>query len=251
MARYKIISCHVLWRELCHFAALSNNVFDFQFLKQGLHDTPGQLQRELQAAIDSAGSGYEALLIGYGLCSNGIAGITARKTRLVVVRAHDCITHLLGSKERYREYFDQHPGTYWYTPGWIDTGGQPGQARYEKLLASYVEKYGKKNAQYLMEMEQGWFKSYSNAAYIDLGFGATEEGKAYTQKCASWLGWKYDELKGDSGLLERFLAGAWNAEDFLIVEPGQQIVASYDEGVIRAIPGASAATPLVAAPKGG
>ena len=234
MARYKIIACHVLWRELCHFAAQSRNVFDFQFLQQGLHCTPDLLRTELQAAIDAVDGEVAAVLIGYGLCSNGVVGIRARGTRLVVARGHDCITHLLGSKERYRQYFDAHPGTYWYSPGWIDTSTQPGRERYEQTYQTYVEKYGEDNAQYLMEAEQGWFKEYSNAAYVDLGFGANEHYKQYTRDCARWLGWNYDELQGDPRLLQRFVAGEWNKEDFLIVEPGQRIVPSHDERIIKA-----------------
>jgi hypothetical protein len=236
MAKYKIIACHVLWREFCYFAALSDNVFLFHFLKQGLHCTPDLLRKELQAVIDAAEDDCDALLIGYGLCSNGIEGIVARKTRLVVVRAHDCITHLLGSRERYRQYFDAHPGTYWYSPGWIDTGSQPGQERYEQTLQAYTEKYGEENAAYLMEMEQGWFKEYSNAAYVDLGFGDHAARKQYTRQCADWLHWNYDELRGDPRLLQDLLAGAWNDADFLVVEPGQRIAASFDDRVIRAEP---------------
>jgi hypothetical protein len=234
MPRYKIIACHVLWREICYYASLSKNVFDFHFLKQGLHNTPDILKKELQESIDNTGDEFSAILIGYGLCSNGIVGIEARKTKLIVAKGHDCITHLLGSKERYKEYFDANPGTYWYTPGWIDTDGQPGQGRYERIYQSYVEKYGEDNAQYLMDMEQGWFKEYSNAAYTDLGFGTNDHYKEYSKQCAEWLGWDYDELQGDPRLIKSLVYGDWNSEDFLIVEPGQRIVASYDEGIIRA-----------------
>jgi hypothetical protein len=233
MARYQIIACHVLWRELCYYASLSRNVFDFRFLKQGLHNSPEVLRRELQRAIDETDGDFAAILIGYGLCSNGIEGIVARQQRLVVMRGHDCITPLLGSKERFRKYFDAHPGTYWYTPGWIDTDGQPSKKRYDRVYQTYVEKYGEDNAEYLMEMEQGWFKAYNNAAYVDLGFGENAHYKEYTQECARWLKWGYDELPGDPRLVQRFVAGDWNSEDFLVVEPGQTIVASHDERVIK------------------
>ena len=234
MARYKIIACHVLWRELCYYASLSRNIHDFHFLEQGLHDTPDLLRKELQDAIDAADGDYAALLVGYGLCSNGIEGIVSPGIPLVVAKGHDCITYLLGSKERYRQYFDSHPGTYWYTPGWIDTQAQPGRERYERVYRSYVDKYGEDNAQYLMEMEQGWFKEYSNAAYTDLGFAESDHHREYTRECADWLGWHYDELQGDPQLVKRLLEGDWNAEDFLIVEPGQKIVATHDESIIRA-----------------
>ncbi len=236
--RYLIIACHVLWRELCHLAAYSENTFDFVFLNQGLHDTPDQLRKELQAAIDAADTQtekhYEAILIGYGLCSNGIDGIAARNTKLVVPRGHDCITFFLGSKERYKEYFDANPGTYWYTAGWIDDTLQPSKERYDITLAYYTEKYDEENAEYLMEMESNWYKEYKNAAFIDYDFMDLEQYKKYTKECADYLKWNYDELKGDMSLLEAFLAGPmhWDDEKFLVIESGEQIAASHDERIV-------------------
>ncbi len=233
--RFHVIACHVLWRELCHFAALSPNVFDFTFLEQGLHNTPDILRERLQAAVDAVPEGScSAILVGYGLCSNGILGVVPRHTKLVVIKGHDCITHLLGSKERYREYFDAHPGTYWYSPGWIDQGGMPGVARFDRTYQAYVEQYGEENAKYLIETEHGWMKNYSNAAYVDLGFGDPSGHRAFTQECAEWLGWTCDLLEGDPALIQRFLAGDWDPEDTLVVEPGEVIAASHDETIIVA-----------------
>jgi hypothetical protein len=239
-----IIACHVFWRELCYYAALAPQVFQFHFLKQGLHCVPDTLRTELQRAIDTVEEDHlnggqdgvrenvDAILVGYGLCSNGLVGIQARTLPLVVPRGHDCITLLLGSKERYREYFDAHPGTYWYSPGWIDTSTQPSKERYERVLAHYVETYGEENAQYLMEASENWMTAYNTAAYVDLGIGDTERYKAYTRECAEWLNWKCDFLQGDPGLLRRFLEGPWDDNDFLVVQPGETIVASFDERVI-------------------
>jgi hypothetical protein len=237
MQKFHIISCHVLWRELCYFAALSENNFTFHFLKQGLHNTPDVLRSELQQAIDSARGDFSAILIGYGLCSNGLTGIRARDKKLVIMRGHDCITFLLGSKERYQQYFNKNSGTYWYSPGWIDDADMPGEARYNKLLADYVEKFGENNARYLMEIEQDWINKYSNAAFIDSGFIDTENYKKFTRECAAFLGWNYEELTGNPDLIKNFLAGNWNGKDFLIVKPGERVVASYDEGIIRAVKG--------------
>lgn len=232
MKRLHVISCHVIWRELCYFASISQNIFTFHFLKQGLHDTPDILRQKLQQAIDTADGDYSAVLIGYGLCSNGIVGIRACDKKLVIMRGHDCITFLLGSKERYQEYFEHYPGTYWYSPGWIDTSLMPGAERYQKALEIYIEKYGKDNAEYLMKMEQGWINKYSNAAYVDLGFYDTEDYKHFTQECAKYLGWNCDVLAGDPKLIINFLEGNWDSEDFLIVEPGQVVVASHDDRII-------------------
>ncbi len=233
---FGVIACHVLWRELCFFATRSPNVFDFRFLKQGLHDTPELLRTELQRVIDEEDGKHDALLIGYGLCSNGIQGIVARNTPLVCIRAHDCITVLLGSKERYREYFDSHPGTFWYSPGWIEDCPMPGKDRYEAALKTYCDLYGEESAKYLMESTETWIKNYGQACYVDLGVGGSDKYRQYTRQCADWLGWRYDELGGDPSLVERLLSGDWDAETFLVVNPGEEITASFDEGILKARP---------------
>jgi hypothetical protein len=152
------------------------------------------------------------------------------------MRGHDCITFLLGSKERYRDYFDRNPGTYWYSPGWIDQGDMPGKERYAASLNSYTETYGEENAEYLMRMEQQWISNYSKAAYVDLGFGDTQPLKKFTRECARFLGWECDILSGDPRLMIDFVQGNWANEDFLVVKPGETLVASHDERVIAADP---------------
>lgn len=37
--KYYIISCHVLWREICHYVSKSRNIYNVQFLKQGFDGT--------------------------------------------------------------------------------------------------------------------------------------------------------------------------------------------------------------------
>ena len=154
----------------------------------------------------------------------------------MIARAHDCVTHLLGSKERYRDYFDAHPGTYWYSPGWIEDHLAPGKERYELTRAEYRDKYGEDNADYLMELEQDWFKKYSTAAYVDFAIGNTDRFKSFTRGCADWLEWSYDELRGDPGLLADLLEGNWaDAERFLFVHPGFAIQPSNDSSILKAV----------------
>ena len=235
MSKFYIISCHVLWREISFLAARSRHTFLPHFLKQGLHNTPDILRQEVQTAIDAADKGeYDAILIGYGLCGKGIEGVRARSKPLVLMRGHDCITFLLGSKERYQEYFDAYPGTYWFSPGWIETTLMPGKERYEKICNSYREKYGEEAAEYLMESEQSWVKQYRRAVYVDWGMGDSPACQEYTRQCAEWLGWDMDCLAGNPRLMADFLESNWDEENFLIVQPGKTIFASHDKSVLRA-----------------
>jgi len=211
---------------------------DVVLMEQGLHDEPDRLRREVQETLqrtcDIQGRPYDASLLGYGLCSNGTVGLQAA-IPIVIPRGHDCITLLLGSKERYRAYFDSHRGTYWYSPGWIEAGKQPSRQRYELLLAEYTEKYGEDNAQYLLEVEQTWMKEYQWATYVDWGLVEAGRYKAYTKECAEFLGWQYDEQPGDAGLMQRFVDGVWAEHEFLTIAPGRRIAEDVtNEGIVRA-----------------
>jgi hypothetical protein len=236
--RLQFITCKVMQREAYYCAAHSKNVVDVVLMEQGLHDEPERLRAEVQKALDNTydiqGRPYDASLLGYGLCSNGIVGLSA-EIPIVVPRGHDCITLLLGSKDRYKEYFDSHRGVYWYSPGWIESGKQPSKERYEKLLEEYKEKYGDDNAQYLMEVEQSWIKEYNWATFIDWELTDSDGYKNYTKNCAEFLHWNYDELKGSPTLMQKLIDGDWHESEFLVVKPGRKITEDLtNDGIMKA-----------------
>lgn len=242
--KIKLIACEALYREFCLAIARSPHVVDSTFVGFGLHDTPSELRAALQAEIDACeGRGYDAIALGYGLCSRGTAELSARSVPIVMPRAHDCITLFLGSRARYNEEFTSHPGTYYYSAGWIERkDGEVQQgfvdethtARAQDRYAEYVEKYGEDNAKFLIEQEAQWSANYSRAVLIDMGIGNVEEYRRFTQCIAQSHGWEYAELKGDLSLVERLANGEWESEDFLRVEPGKRVIESFDQLVIRA-----------------
>ena len=236
--RLKVIACKVLMRELYTLAAKSNNVVDIIWLKQALHNEPDRLRAQLQTAIDrieGEEEQYDAILIGYGLCSNGIVGLHTQRTPLVIPRAHDCISLLLGSRKRYQELFDEHSGgIYWYSRGWLEHSLMPGKDRHDKQYQEYAEKYGEDNAQYLMDMEQGWMKEYNLAVGIWWPSIGREPVEGETRSSAEFLKWNCRMEEGSDALLWRMLEGHWDKEDFLVVPPGSKVVPSFTEGIVRA-----------------
>lgn len=270
--RYACICCEVLSRELCLAAAQADATVDLILMPQGLHNTPDALRARVQEEISRLEHGpehvvyenyavsqtkYDAILLGYALCSNGVVGLTSSNVPLVIPRGHDCITLLLGSKEAYREYFDSHHGIYWYSSGWIERTLQPGRERRELTLQHYTEKYGEDNAEFLMEMEQNWYKEYQWATYIDWALPTAERDRAFTRECAEYLGWNFDEVPGDRQLLYDFLNGQWDRERFLVVQPGECIEPSHDPTIVKACAGCAChgaaqiteTTPLVNSPQ--
>lgn len=232
-----VITCAVLEIEIEQLIRQSPGVVAFHRLPQGLHNTPDELRVHLQRTIETAeqDSTVDSIVLGYGLCSRGTEGVTTRRCLLVVPRAHDCITLLLGDKERYARYVEEHPGTYWYSPGWNKHHVPPGKKRFDLLRNQYVERYGPDNADYLMETEQGWFKDYQRAVWVDIGIGRTEENIAFTRECAQWLGWDFDEQQGESALLHDLLKGPWDDDRFLVLQPGQTLKMTADARVIEAV----------------
>ena len=106
--RLKLISCEILFREICHLVARSPHLIDVEFLPKGLHDIAGKgMCERIQSVLDAVDeSVYDATIMGYALCGMGLAGLTARTKPVVLPRGHDCITLFLGSRARYQEYFE-------------------------------------------------------------------------------------------------------------------------------------------------
>jgi hypothetical protein len=235
--RVVAVTCAVVEDELRELARGMDHVAHIAVLPQGLHNTPDELRTQLQCMITQMEEQYgpDAIVLGYGLCSRGTEGVTTRKARLVMARAHDCITLLLGSKERYAQYVRDHPGTYWYSPGWNKHHMPPGKERYEKLRAQYVEKYGQDNADFLMEAEQTWFSNYDRATFVDIGIAVSDQDLAHTRACAKWLGWTYDHQQGDPSLMRDLLTGPWDEQRFIVLEPGESMELSPDEKVVRKV----------------
>lgn len=195
----------------------------------------------LQAEIDKVEvEKYDAILLGYGLCNNGTRDLQA-KIPLVIPKAHDCITLLLGSKDAYRSFFDKNPGTYYLSPGWIErnTGEYEGAQSIPQQLGlssyeEYVSKYGEEDAQYIMETLGGGLNQYSKLAYIDTGTGDFTEYERESAERAAQNRWTYEKLIGSCVLLQKLFDGDWASSDFLIVEPGQTIKPTFNDDVLAA-----------------
>lgn len=230
-------------RELCLAAAQAEPIVDIQFLAFGLHNTPEKLRAGIQEAIDAADPAvYDYVVLAYGLCSRGTAEIEARNIPLVLPRAHDCITLFLGSRSEYDREFSQHPGTYYYSAGWIERKeGEVDQGGIMDVQASdmqarfleYVEKYGEDNAKYLIEQESEWQAKYTRAAFIETGVGPVESLRKFTSDLAADRGWEYSEIAGDVRLIHELVSGAWSTEDFLVVQPGEQVMESFSADIVK------------------
>ncbi len=230
-------------------AATAGSVVEVEFLRRGLHDMERSfMASRIQQAIDAVdpAAGYEAILLGYARCNDGLVGVTARSIPLVIPRAHDCITFFFGSRAAYRTYFDENPGTFFLTSGWSERNppqgsdyshpaygmqGVMGKLGLTETYDEMVEKYGKENADFLTATVGDLTKNYRRFVYLTMGIcdesSLVKAGRAEAER----RGWEFEERRGDISLLRRLFEGPWD-EGFLVVPPDRQIVARDDESIL-------------------
>lgn len=241
--RLKLISCEIFYREVCAVVSRSHHTIDVEFMPKGLHDIGcASMLERLQAALDRVDeSKYKAVLFGYGLCNNGIIGMTARSIPIVLPRAHDCITVFFGSGEKYLEYFHSNPGTYYKTTGWIERGEDAGELRQlsithqigmDRSFEELVEKYGEDNAKYLYDQLCNYVRNYGQLTFIEMGVESNGRFEQSVREDAAARGWKFDKVRGDISMLQRLVDGDWNEKEFLVVQPGQRVTVTYEDGII-------------------
>ena len=246
MRHFKILACKIFQRELAQVLLTCPHALDITFMRQDLHMNPNQLREALQREIDLIESGEdlhtnqrgfdqtEAILLGYGLCSNALAGIKSSRLPLVIPRAHDCVTHFMGSKECYAAYFHDVKGSFFYTQGWLDLELDIGQADLERKRSDYMERFDgdEDTVEYLLDVDREMLKNYRYITYITWPGLPSEGGVAKAQDIASETGLELLPYEGSNRLMMDFVNGNWNEEDFLILQPGETLQPSYDERIM-------------------
>ena len=241
----KLIACEVFAREICFCMAATPNVIDVEFTAIASHDRPQTMRTMLQDKIDAAdlcGRDYDAVLLCLGLCGNATVGLKSRSTQLVIPRAHDCATILLGSKKLFRKHFEHMPSQPYTSRGHMERNSECDvRSLWTKdavtQKAEYAKRYGEDNASAIydvMNPHVGHGKG-SKVVYIDITQTRSDECIAAAQDKATRDGADFVRLKGSLHLIRNLMSGNWYPEDFLVVKPGKMIVAEYDwETIISA-----------------
>lgn len=215
-----IIACRVLQsllQELTPAQTAANAVF----LDYGLHRQPAKMTSELQAQIDAIQE-PSLILMGYGLCGKGLAGIKSGRHTLKIPRVDDCIAILLGSRQAYRREFSAVPGTYYLSKGWLESGSHP-----LKEYEEYSQKYGSKKAAWIMDQQ---YRNYERLALVGHSQSDLEKYRPQALEvaryCRQW-DMRYEELLGSGDYVRRLVdiaaVPADSDENFVIIPPGGQI----------------------------
>ncbi len=83
-----------------------------------------------------------------------------------------------------------------------------------------------------MEQESLWQANYDRTAFLNVGLGDIDYYRRFTQQVAESRGWSYEELPGDTLLIDKLLRGDWDSSGFLIIQPGQRTIEDVNSGII-------------------
>jgi Protein of unknown function (DUF1638) len=188
-----------------------------------LHNSPKKLGAALQQQIDAIAE-PSFIIIGYGLCGNGLVGLQARQHTLIIPRTHDCVAIFLGSHQRYVQRFFASPNTYYLTKGWIDARDEP-LADYH----DYVKEFDEETADYLFEMK---YKNYRKICLVGFSQEELDAYRAQARAVAEFMDQRfgcvvYEETLGSTGLIETLVQMGARPDDadeeFVVVKPGGEV----------------------------
>ncbi len=182
------------------------------WMERGYHNEPEKLRGRLQELIDGL-QDQDAILLAFGLCGNGTAGLVSKRASLVLPRFDDCINILLCRGKRKRRGLIE-TGSIYLTRGWtIDSDSI--LAQYEK----HVDEYGREAADEIME---AMYRNYEKLKVIDTGCYDVAATQAYAQKAAELLGLSTETEQGSTKILKQLLTGPWD-ENFIVQKPGEPL----------------------------
>ena len=244
---YKLIGCKIFEREIASVAYNCRNTLDVTLMRQRLHNTPELLKAALQEELDlidenrhrfsndTSVRDYDAVLIAYGLCANAIVGLKSRKYPLVIPRAHDCVTLIMGNKNDYSSYHKDNPGSFYYWPGAMDLREIDDEDNYARRYQMYLDRYegDEERAQTIMEIEAGMTVNYDGLTYISWDGLEFPEYEMAARRRAQEKDWEYRAFTGNNNLFRKLVDGDWDSDSFLVVHPGHSARPTYDADIIR------------------
>lgn len=232
-----VIACQVFADELALLGLNAPHIRAVEFFEIGLHDRSATLRESLAEAVQRLDQreDLQAIVLVYGLCGCGTAGLRAGRLPLVIPSAHDCMTLFLGSRAAYTARQARAPDTFYFTPGWMQAGRSPGPRRLQVLREEYAQRFDAEDVEFLLQTEEEQWRRHRHAVFLHLGTPASPAAEAEAAATAASLGWQLERPACDPSLLRDLLRGDWDADRFQIVPPGGLLQHQPDEQIFRAI----------------
>ena len=213
----KIISCKV-YKPYVEVLQEKHDInLDIVWIDIKQHDNPVLLGETIQHEIDQATS-YDQIVLLYGLCGNAIVNLKSRGAPLILIRAHDCCSVLLGSKKRHRELFKENFSRPWVCESYEIENREHYSKKSPEYL-DFIRLYGQDNADYLI--------SILTYQHNDMPYYITFDSDTdihYLTKSSQ----RYHVISGDLSIIESILLGVYDQTNTIVLYENEKIKVLYD-----------------------
>jgi hypothetical protein len=220
--RTRIVACRTIADEL-HLACREAGCdLPVSWVESGLHNWPDRLRTRIQQVLDEV-SDVDRVLLAFGYCGNSVVGLTVGEFELIVPRADDCISLMLGSCAR-REEVSAEKATYFLTPGYLE---------HESNIWSEYQAFAARRGHALADQIYATLLAhYRRLGIIDTGSFDVAGFVERTQPIAAAFKLDHEVIAGTTQYLRRLLTGPWD-EGFIRIGPRETL--TFDH-VYRASP---------------
>lgn len=213
-----ILSCNTIRAELDQTLEKFEINNPVVYLESGLHMDPDGLRKEMQKTLDRF-SNVDRVLLIMGFCGNAVVGLTSRNFELILPKADDCLTLLLGSMDRRKEV-QREKNTYFLSKGWLDMFEEVEKTMMDEYHRM-EKRYGKEKAERIFRMS---YRHYERLGVIDTGTFDLESMLEEAKSKAELMQLKIEPLQGTMGFLEAFVNGPWKEDPrFICIAPNTTI----------------------------
>ncbi|MGL5346624.1 MAG: DUF1638 domain-containing protein [Peptostreptococcaceae bacterium] len=211
-----IIACENLKDEITYIAKELNLELDIVYLESQLHNTPILLNEKLQNEIDKYQSKDNIILL-FGLCGNGLAGLKSKNSKLICPKVDDCISLYMGGVDKRMKLKDA-TATYFFTKRYIEN-----EFSIYNEMKSMKLKYGEEKTN---KIYKSLFKKYKYIRTINTGAYDENDIKEKIYELCEVFDLIYESVDGDLNLLYKALNKEFD-DNFIILEKENELRSEY------------------------
>ena len=204
-----IIACSSLEDYVRRAQGSAGTDYPVYVIDRKYHVEPKDMRRQILQTLSELSERHDTLLVGMGFCGGSWDQVVA-PCRIVIPRVDDCVSLLLQRGDGYCPNLKEMGHLYIYER-------DPSQS----LMFRIGEDLDPETAEELIEL---YFANYHHLDIIDTGLTDCYS-EAYVERAqaqADRLHLALDYVAGGNRLLEKLVAGAWDAQ-FLVAERGHLI----------------------------
>lgn len=207
---YKVIACSI-FKPYIEELEFDKSQYNFTYLKIRQHNQPHKLSKTIQKEIDETRDVNQIIVI-YGICGGALLSLKAHDIPVVLVKVHDCMSILLGSKLRYGKLTETNKSLNWSCYALKEENYVNDTLEEWKML------YDEETVEYLKSI-----LIVDNPIYISFDLSKESEYLRHEQKV----------IKGDLTFLRDIIK--LESNEIVILYKNQKVVQTLDDRVIEVI----------------